>query len=77
MNAAPVVALFCGSREWTDRERIRRDLESLPRGSPVGLARRSLRSLPLASLGSRSPPGIAASSATGSPVGLAHGRFAP
>jgi YspA, cpYpsA-related SLOG family len=33
--AAPVVALFCGSREWTDRERIRRDLESLPEGSVV------------------------------------------
>jgi hypothetical protein len=28
MNAAPVIALFCGSREWTDRDRIRRDLES-------------------------------------------------
>jgi hypothetical protein len=35
MNAAPVVALFCGSREWTDRERIRGDLESLPDGSVV------------------------------------------
>jgi hypothetical protein len=35
MNAAPVVALFCGSREWSDRERIRRDLESLPEGSLV------------------------------------------
>ena len=35
MNAAPVVALFCGSREWTDRDRIRRDLESLPEGSVV------------------------------------------
>ena len=35
MSAAPVVAIFCGSREWTDRERIRRDLESLPSGSIV------------------------------------------
>jgi YspA, cpYpsA-related SLOG family len=35
MNAAPVVALFCGSREWSDRERIRRDLESLPEDSVV------------------------------------------
>ena len=35
MNAAPVVALFCGSRKWTDRDRIRRDLESLPEGSVV------------------------------------------
>lgn len=35
MNAAPVVALFCGSRDWTDRDRIRRDLESLPEGSVV------------------------------------------
>jgi hypothetical protein len=33
--SAPVIALFCGSREWTDRERIRRDLESLPEGSVV------------------------------------------
>lgn len=33
--AAPFVALFCGSREWSDRERIRRDLESLPGGSVV------------------------------------------
>jgi hypothetical protein len=35
MSARPVVALFCGSRDWTDRERIRRDLESLPEGSVV------------------------------------------
>ena len=35
MSAAPVVAVFCGSREWTDRARIRRDLESLPAGSVV------------------------------------------
>lgn len=35
MNAAPVTALFCGSREWTDRDRIRRDLESLPPDSIV------------------------------------------
>lgn len=35
MSAVPVVALFCGSRDWTDRERIRRDLGSLPEGSVV------------------------------------------
>ncbi len=35
MSAAPVIALFCGSPEWSDRERIRRDLESLPEGSVV------------------------------------------
>jgi hypothetical protein len=35
VSAAPLVALFSGSREWTDRERIRRDLESLPEGSVV------------------------------------------
>lgn len=35
MNAAPEVALFCGSRKWTDREAIRRDLESLPPDSVV------------------------------------------
>jgi hypothetical protein len=35
MSAAPQVALFCGSRKWTDRERIRRDLESLPELSVV------------------------------------------
>ncbi len=35
MSGRPVVALFCGSREWTDRDRIRRDLESLPEGSVV------------------------------------------
>jgi SLOG family YspA-like protein len=29
----PVVTIFAGSRDWTDRERIRRDLESLPDGS--------------------------------------------
>jgi hypothetical protein len=33
--SAAVVAIFCGSRKWTDRERIRRDLESLPPGSIV------------------------------------------
>jgi hypothetical protein len=27
--SAAVVAIFCGSRKWTDRKRIRRDLESL------------------------------------------------
>ncbi len=35
MKAAPQLVLFCGSREWTDRERIRRDLESLPPDSVV------------------------------------------
>ena len=35
MSAAPVIAIFCGSRKWTDRERIRRDLESLSPGSIV------------------------------------------
>jgi YspA, cpYpsA-related SLOG family len=35
VSAAPVVALFCGSREWTDRARIRRDLEKLPPRSVV------------------------------------------
>jgi hypothetical protein len=33
--SAAVVAIFCGSRKWTDRERIRRDLASLPPGSIV------------------------------------------
>lgn len=31
----PVIALFCGSRRWTDREKIRRDLRTLPQGSIV------------------------------------------
>ncbi len=35
MSAAPQVVLFCGSREWTDRARIRADLERLPEGSVV------------------------------------------
>jgi hypothetical protein len=35
MSAAPVVAIFCGSRKWADRERICRDLESLPPDSIV------------------------------------------
>jgi hypothetical protein len=35
MSAAPEVALFCGSRDWTDREAIRRDLEALPPNSVV------------------------------------------
>jgi hypothetical protein len=35
MSSGPLVVLFCGSREWTDRDRIRRDLESLPEGSVV------------------------------------------
>ncbi len=34
-SGKPIIALFCGSRDWTDRERIRRDLESLPEGSVV------------------------------------------
>jgi hypothetical protein len=34
MSSAQVV-LFCGSRNWTDRETIRRDLEGLPAGSVV------------------------------------------
>ena len=34
-SGGPVLALFCGSREWTDRDRILRDLESLPEGSVV------------------------------------------
>ena len=33
--SAAVVAIFCGSRKWTDRECIRRDLESLPPDSIV------------------------------------------
>lgn len=33
--SAPEIALFCGSREWTDRDAIRRDLESLPPNSVV------------------------------------------
>jgi hypothetical protein len=35
MSARPLIVLFTGSREWTDRERIRRDLQSLPEGSIV------------------------------------------
>jgi hypothetical protein len=35
VSATPQLAIFCGSREWTDRERVRRDLESLPEGSVV------------------------------------------
>lgn len=35
MSAAPELALFCGSRDWSEREVIRRDLESLPPGSVV------------------------------------------
>jgi hypothetical protein len=35
MSAALLVALFCGSRKWSDRGRIWRDLESLPEGSVV------------------------------------------
>jgi len=31
----PVIALFCGSRDWTDRTKIRRDLRALPAGSIV------------------------------------------
>ncbi|HEX8958937.1 MAG TPA: SLOG family protein [Solirubrobacterales bacterium] len=35
MSARPPLVLFCGSREWSDRERIRADLQSLPEGSVV------------------------------------------
>jgi YspA, cpYpsA-related SLOG family len=35
MNDDPVIALFCGSREWSDRQSIRADLRSLPQGSVV------------------------------------------
>lgn len=35
MSARPQIALFCGSRRWSDRERIRADLERLPEGSIV------------------------------------------
>jgi hypothetical protein len=35
VRGQPVIALFCGSREWSDRDCIRRDLESLPEGSIV------------------------------------------
>lgn len=32
---APEIVLFCGSRDWHDRQTIRRDLESLPPDSVV------------------------------------------
>ncbi len=35
MSAAPLTVIFCGSRGWTDRARIRADLERLPEGSIV------------------------------------------
>jgi hypothetical protein len=35
MSDGPLVALFCGSRDWADRQSIRRDLRSLPQGSIV------------------------------------------
>jgi hypothetical protein len=35
MSAAPQVVLFHGSLDWTDRDRIRRDLEGLPPDSVV------------------------------------------
>jgi hypothetical protein len=35
MSARHQIALFSGSREWSDPERIRADLESLPEGSVV------------------------------------------
>jgi hypothetical protein len=35
MSAPIDVAVFCGSPEWTERETIRRDLESLPARSVV------------------------------------------
>lgn len=34
-HQAPRVVLFSGSRDWSDRERVCRDLESLPAGSLV------------------------------------------
>jgi YspA, cpYpsA-related SLOG family len=35
MSARPQVVLFSGSRKWTDRDRIRRDLEGLPPDSVI------------------------------------------
>lgn len=35
MSAAPLLVIFCGSREWSDRAAIRADIESLPEGSIV------------------------------------------
>lgn len=35
MSDVSLVALFCGSRDWSDRDSIRRDLSSLPPGSIV------------------------------------------
>jgi hypothetical protein len=35
ISGGPLVVLFSGSREWTDRARVRRDLEGLPAGSLV------------------------------------------
>lgn len=35
MTDEALVGLFCGSREWSDREAIRRELCSLPPGSIV------------------------------------------
>lgn len=35
MSTRPVVALFSGSRDWSDRERIERDVAKLPEGSVV------------------------------------------
>jgi hypothetical protein len=35
MSPAHQVILFSGSREWTDRDRVRRDLEGLPPDSIV------------------------------------------
>lgn len=35
MSDGSLVALFCGSRDWSDRSAIRRDLRALPPGSLV------------------------------------------
>jgi hypothetical protein len=35
VSGGPLVVLFSGSRKWTDRARVRRDLEGLPAGSLV------------------------------------------
>jgi hypothetical protein len=35
VSGGPLVVLFSGSREWRDRDRVRRDLEGLPAGSLV------------------------------------------
>jgi hypothetical protein len=35
MKGAPLVVIFCGSVNWTDRDEVRRDLEGLPPDSIV------------------------------------------